>query len=105
MAGREYVFRTAGPGETGGLGRLRRAGDLIPLRGPMAAGKTALAQGIAAGLELEEPVCSPTFTLVHEYAGRLPVWHIDAYRLAGAEEAPDLGLQEPERAAGITLLE
>jgi tRNA threonylcarbamoyladenosine biosynthesis protein TsaE len=105
----EQILRTGSPGETEALGRLLggllHEGDFVSLRGPMGAGKTALAQGIAAGLGVEEPVCSPSFTLVHEYAGRLPVWHIDAYRLSGPGEAPDLGLQEPERAGGVTLLE
>lgn len=71
----------------------------------MGAGKTALTQGIAAGLDVTEPVSSPTFTLVHEYEGRLPVWHLDAYRLQGTEEAVDLGIEEMTAAGGVIIVE
>src|SRR5262249_11674061 len=76
------------------LGRLLRSGDVVTLSGPMGAGKTALAQGIAAGLGVDEPVCSPPFALLHEYEGRLRLWHFDAYRLRTPAEALDLGLEE-----------
>ena len=63
------------------LGRRLGPGDVVTLSGDLGAGKTALSQGIGAGLEVSEPVSSPTFALVHEYAGRVPVWHLDVYRL------------------------
>ena len=71
------------------LGRTARAGDVLWLEGDLGAGKTSLAQGIAAGLGIEEPVTSPTFALVHEHeAGRIPLVHLDLYRLEAARQAP-----------------
>jgi tRNA threonylcarbamoyladenosine biosynthesis protein TsaE len=75
------------------LGELVRAGDLIVLDGPLGAGKTVLVQGLALGLGAQGPVTSPTFVIsrVHE-GGRLPLVHVDAYRLAGTLEVDDLDL-------------
>ena len=70
------------------------AGDVVVLTGDLGTGKTVVAQGVAAALGVEEPVVSPTFTLVREYAGRLPVRHLDVYRLDHVQEAIDLGLEE-----------
>ena len=89
------------------VGRLLRAGDLVALSGPLGAGKTQLVKGIAVGLAVpeDEPVLSPTFVLVREYAGRLRLYHLDAYRLSGAEDLLALGLEElleePETAVVI----
>ena len=71
-----------------------RVGDVVVLTGDLGTGKTVLAQGIAAELGVDEPVVSPTFTLLREYAGRLPVHHLDVYRLDHVQEAIDLGLEE-----------
>lgn len=78
------------------LGTLLRAGDFLALSGPLGAGKTQFIKGVAAGLEVpdEEPVVSPTFVLVREYVGRLKLYHVDAYRLGGADELLALGLEE-----------
>jgi tRNA threonylcarbamoyladenosine biosynthesis protein TsaE len=75
------------------LGELVRAGDLLVLDGPLGAGKTVLVQGLAAGLGAKGPVTSPTFVVarVHE-GGRLPLVHVDAYRLAGTLEVDHLDL-------------
>jgi tRNA threonylcarbamoyladenosine biosynthesis protein TsaE len=75
------------------LGAIVRAGDLIVLDGPLGAGKTVLVQGLALGLGAKGAVTSPTFVIsrVHE-GGRLPLVHVDAYRLAGALEVDDLDL-------------
>jgi len=70
------------------------AGDVVVLTGDLGTGKTVLAQGIAAALGVDEPVVSPTFTLMREYEGRLPVRHLDVYRLDHVQEAIDLGLEE-----------
>ena len=71
------------------------AGDVIVLAGDLGAGKTAFVRGVAEGLGIDpSAVSSPTFTLVQEYEGRLRLWHIDAYRLRGEDEAVDLGLEE-----------
>jgi tRNA threonylcarbamoyladenosine biosynthesis protein TsaE len=71
-----------------------RAGDVVVLTGELGAGKTVLAQGIAGALGVAEPVVSPTFTLLREYEGRVPVRHLDVYRLDHVQEAIDLGLEE-----------
>ncbi len=78
------------------LGQVLRGGDFLALAGPLGAGKTQLVKGIAAGLGVpaDEPVVSPTFVLVREYQGRLKLYHIDAYRLRGADDLLALGLDE-----------
>jgi tRNA threonylcarbamoyladenosine biosynthesis protein TsaE len=87
------------------VGRRLGPGQVVCLIGPLGAGKTTLAQGIARGLEVEDVVNSPTFTLVQEYAGRLPVYHLDVYRLSGPEEAGDLALDEMLGAGGVVIIE
>jgi tRNA threonylcarbamoyladenosine biosynthesis protein TsaE len=69
-------------------------GDVIVLTGDLGAGKTACSQGIAAGLGVTERVTSPTFTIVQEYEGDVPVQHLDLYRLGSVQEVLDLGLDE-----------
>ena len=72
-----------------------RAGDVVLLEGVLGAGKTALSRGIASGLGVpEEEVRSPTFTLVNPYQGRLPVYHVDLYRIDTARDLDELGLEE-----------
>lgn len=80
-------------------------GDLLILEGDLGAGKTFFSRALcrALGVPHEIPVTSPTFTLVHEHAGRLPIVHADLYRLADPEELHELGLQE-RRAEGAVLL-
>ena len=87
------------------LGSAAEAGDVIALVGPLGAGKTELARGIARGLEVEEPVSSPSFILVAEHAGRLPLFHVDCYRLAGAEDALAAGILDDRAAEGVTVIE
>ena len=77
-----------------GLAGLLAPGDVVVLTGDLGTGKTVLAQGIAAGLGITEPVVSPTFTLVREYRGRVLLRHLDVYRLDRVQEAIDLGLDE-----------
>lgn len=90
-------------GET--LGRLLEPGDVAGLSGELGAGKTALAQGIGRGLGVDEPVSSPTFALVHEYAGRVPVWHLDTYRVASLDELIDLSWTDLLAGGGVVLVE
>ncbi len=79
-----------------GLGEQLRGGELIELCGPLGAGKTQFARGLALGLDVpgDEPVVSPTFVLVRQYEGRLTFYHCDAYRLGSLAELLDLGLEE-----------
>ena len=87
------------------LGELLDAGSVVLLEGGLGAGKTVLAQGIAQGLGIDDPVTSPTFTLIHEYAGRLPLYHVDLYRLAGDADAAAIGLEEYVYGDGVTVIE
>ncbi len=98
------------PAETLALGRAEGercvAGDVIALCGELGAGKTQFVKGLAAGLGVASEVTSPTFTLIHEYAGgRLPVYHFDFYRLHSAAEAMALGLDEYLEGAGVSVIE
>ena len=74
------------------LAELLKPGDVLALEGDLGAGKTTFAQGIAKGLGVEEAVDSPTFTIIKEYHGRLPFYHMDVYRLESPDE--DLGWDE-----------
>jgi len=91
-------LRSTGATQTRAIGAaiasVAEAGDVVVLTGDLGTGKTVLAQGIAAALGVDEPVVSPTFTLMREYEGRLPVRHLDVYRLDHVQEAIDLGLEE-----------
>ena len=98
------------PQETFELGRqfaaeLRR-GDVLALAGDLGAGKTQFSKGLAAGLGVEAEVTSPTFTLIHEYpGGRLPLFHIDLYRLEEEDEVLGIGLDEYLDGDGVTVIE
>jgi tRNA threonylcarbamoyladenosine biosynthesis protein TsaE len=76
------------------IAEVARAGDVILLAGDLGAGKTAFVQGFGRGLGVDEPITSPTFTLAHEYEGRLHVHHVDVYRLEHLAEVFDIGLPE-----------
>jgi tRNA threonylcarbamoyladenosine biosynthesis protein TsaE len=93
------------------LGEMLAAGDLILLEGPLGSGKTLLTQGIAHGLGITDYVTSPTFTLINEYrprdsGGRLPLYHIDLYRLGDAsKEGVAMGMEEYFYGEGVTVVE
>jgi tRNA threonylcarbamoyladenosine biosynthesis protein TsaE len=87
------------------LARVARPGDRLALVGGLGAGKTQFAKGYAAGLGVIEVVNSPSFTLMAEYRGRLPLYHQDLYRLAGAEEILAGGLVDERTDEGVTLSE
>ncbi len=84
---------------------LLQAGDIICLNGDLGAGKTAFSQGIARGLGVTTHVTSPTFTLINEYEGRLPLYHFDVYRLGNSEAMADLGYEEYFFGSGVCLVE
>jgi tRNA threonylcarbamoyladenosine biosynthesis protein TsaE len=97
MAARREL-RSDGPEQTQRLGALLgaalRPGDVILLHGGLGAGKTALTQGIARGLGVTETVNSPTFTILKEYSGRLPLYHFDLYRIEHPDELLSLGFEQ-----------
>ncbi|MFQ5840504.1 MAG: tRNA (adenosine(37)-N6)-threonylcarbamoyltransferase complex ATPase subunit type 1 TsaE [Candidatus Methylomirabilales bacterium] len=104
-------FVSRGPEETERFGRWLGArlgpGDVLCLVGPMGAGKTLLTRGIAEGLGVAggARVSSPTFTLVHEYRGRYPIYHFDLYRLQGPEELDGLGWADYLAGQGVSIVE
>jgi tRNA threonylcarbamoyladenosine biosynthesis protein TsaE len=87
------------------LGRSAEPGDVVSLFGELGAGKTQLVKGIAAGLGVSDIVNSPSFVLMAEYEGRLPLFHIDLYRLADAVDAMAGGLLDERQANGVTVIE
>ena len=90
----------------GRLARELQRGDVIALSGELGAGKTALVKGLARGLGIALDVTSPTFTLIHEYdGGRLPLYHIDLYRLDGVPQALAIGIEDYLSGAGVTVIE
>ncbi len=101
--------RTRSVEETRALGEalaaVLDAGDVIALSGDLAAGKTALVQGVARGLGSEDHVVSPTFTLVREYVGRLKILHMDVYRLDRVQDVWDLGFEDILDEGGVVLIE
>jgi len=89
----------------GSVGELLRAGDVVSLVGDLGAGKTVFARGVARALGVTEPVVSPSFTIVREYEGRMPLVHVDVYRIDTVQELYDLGFEEFVRDDGVTLVE
>ena len=87
------------------LGRTLGAGDVVALYGGLGSGKTCFTQGLVAGLDVVTHATSPTFVLVNEYHGRLPVHHVDAYRSGSYSELVDLGLPELLGGDGVTIVE
>jgi tRNA threonylcarbamoyladenosine biosynthesis protein TsaE len=87
------------------LGARLYAGAVVACIGELGAGKTCFLQGLARGLGVESPVTSPTFVLINEYRGRLPVHHLDAYRTESLSEVLDLGIEELMHGDGVTVIE
>ena len=87
------------------LARAARPGDVIALLGDLGAGKTQLAKGFGAGLGVSDVINSPSYVLMAEYAGRLPLFHLDLYRLDDAWDALAAGLLDERQADGVTLIE
>lgn len=102
------LFYTTEPEETKALAKKLaeqvHGGDIITLEGDLGAGKTTFSKGFAEGLDIKEIVNSPTFTIIKEYrSGRLPLFHMDVYRMGDGEE--DLGLEEYFYGSGVCLVE
>jgi tRNA threonylcarbamoyladenosine biosynthesis protein TsaE len=89
------------------IGRLLKVGDVVALVGELGAGKTQLIKGLAAGVGIGNPtyISSPSFTLINEYPGKIPFYHIDLFRLEREKEAEELGLEDYFQGGGITAIE
>ena len=103
-------FETFSPEETLELGRKfgreAQPGEVYTLVGDLGVGKTVFTQGIAQGLGIEEPICSPTFTIVQVYEeGRMPFYHFDVYRIGDIEEMDEIGYEDYFYGEGLTMIE
>ena len=88
------------------IGQGAKAGQIYCLDGDLGVGKTVFTQGFAAGLEIAEPVSSPTFTIIQEYdCGRLPFYHFDVYRIGAVEEMDEIGYEDYFYGNGVCLVE
>lgn len=87
------------------LGRMLKAGMVLSLNGDLGAGKTYLTKGIAKGLGIDEYVTSPSFTIVNEYEGRLPLYHFDVYRIDDVNEMFEIGFDEYLFGSGVCIVE
>lgn len=100
---------TTTPGETIKLGieigKKLHPGDIIALKGNLAAGKTTITKGIAISLEIEDEITSPTYTLISEYSGMMPLYHMDMYRIENSEEFEMLGADELLYGSGVSVIE
>ncbi len=106
-SGFDIVSRS--PDSTRALGRIigesAQPGDVLLLEGKLGAGKTCLTQGIALGLGIDDDILSPTFVIMREFYGRMPLYHMDLYRLDNIEESMDLGLDDYLYGKGLCVLE
>lgn len=88
------------------LGKAAQPGDVYTLVGDLGVGKTVLTQGIAVGLEIDEAICSPTFTIVQVYEeGRMPFYHFDVYRIGDIEEMDEIGYEDYFYGEGLCMIE
>ena len=88
------------------IGKEAKSGDVYTLIGDLGVGKTALTKGVAVGLEITEPISSPTFTIVQVYdEGRIPFYHFDVYRIGNVEEMDEIGYEDYFYGEGLTFIE
>jgi len=87
------------------FGSCLKPGAIVAMQGTLAAGKTTITKGIAKALEIEEDITSPTFTLISEYEGRLPLYHMDVYRLDSTEDFINIGTEDLIYGKGISIIE
>lgn len=104
------IYETNSPEETHALGKKLGEnvlpGEVYTLVGDLGVGKTVLTQGIADGLQITEPICSPTFTIVQVYEeGRMPFYHFDVYRISDIEEMDEIGYEDYFYGEGLTMIE
>ena len=106
----ETVFESFSPEDTFAfgekIGKEATPGQLFTLIGDLGVGKTVFTQGVAKGLDITEPICSPTFTIVQVYEeGRLPFYHFDVYRIGDVEEMDEIGYEDYFYGDGVTFVE
>ena len=103
------TFYTKSAEETVNLGKkiglLLKKGDVIAMQGTLAAGKTTITKGIAQALEVQDTITSPTFCLISEYSGKMPLYHMDVYRLEGADDFINLGTDDMIYGDGVSIIE
>ena len=103
------TFHTTSAEETIELGKkigsLLKKGDIIAMQGTLAAGKTTITKGIAQSLGVKDEITSPTFCLISEYEGKMPLYHMDVYRLEGGEDIINLGVEDLMYGNGVSLIE
>lgn len=87
------------------IGKKLKKGDIIAMQGTLAAGKTTITKGIAQALDISEEITSPTFCLISEYYGRMPLYHMDVYRLDGTEDFINLGVDDMLYGDGVCIIE
>ena len=87
------------------LGSFLKKGDVVALQGSLAAGKTTITKGIAQALGVADTITSPTFCLISEYQGKMPLYHFDVYRLQGADDFANLGAEDMIYGDGVCLIE
>lgn len=87
------------------IGKQLKAGDILSLNGDLGAGKTYLTKGIAKGLGIKDYITSPTFTILNEYKGRIPLYHFDVYRINDVEEMYEIGFEEYLYGNGVCIIE
>lgn len=107
---KETIMETFSAEETFALGermgREAKPGEVYTLIGDLGVGKTVLTQGIAKGLDIMEPICSPTFTIVQVYEeGRMPFYHFDVYRIGDIEEMDEIGYEDYFYGEGLCMIE
>lgn len=103
------TFTTTSAEETVELGKkigsFLKKGDIIAMQGTLGAGKTTITKGIAQALGINETITSPTFCLISEYEGKMPLYHMDVYRLDGAEDFANLGTEDMLYGEGVSIIE
>lgn len=87
------------------IGSLLKKGDVLALQGTLAAGKTTITKGIAQALGVKDTITSPTFCLISEYEGKMPLYHMDVYRLDGPEDFVNLGTDDMIYGDGVSIIE
>ena len=87
------------------IGKKLKKGDIIAMQGTLAAGKTTITKGIAQALDISEEITSPTFCLISEYYGKMPLYHMDVYRLDGTEDFINLGVNDMLYGDGVCIIE